>query len=180
MEEVFLLIWHSDSLTDVARELGTDIDRGLSAEQVEQRRREFGLNKLNEKPPRSFARRFFDQLKDVMVIILIIAAAVSLLLSVYNAWKGQEADWIEPIVILVIVVINALLGVIQESKAEAALEALKNMSAPQAKVLRGGQLQSVKSTELVPGDVVEFEAGDLIPADVRLLSAASLKCDESP
>lgn len=179
MEEVFLLIWHSDSLTDIARELGTDIDRGLSAEQVEQRRREFGLNKLNEKPPRSFARRFFDQLKDVMVIILIIAAAVSLLLSVYNAWKGQEADWIEPIVILVIVVINALLGVIQESKAEAALEALKNMSAPQAKVLRGGQLQSVKSTELVPGDVVEFEAGDLIPADVRLLSAASLKCDES-
>ena len=173
------MIWYSDSIADVARELGTDVETGLTGEQAAQRLRENGPNKLGEKPPRSFIRRFFDQMKDVMVLILIAAAAVSLILSIYNAVNGQEADWIEPIVILVIVVLNALLGVIQESKAEAALEALKNMSAPEARVLRDGVEQRVRADELVPGDVVEFEAGDLIPADCRLLQAASLKCDES-
>ena len=118
-------------------------------------------------------------MKDTMVIILILAAAISLGLSIYNHFQGQEADWIEPIVILLIVVINGILGVIQESKAEAALEALKNMSSPAARVLRDGELQIVKSTELVPGDVVEVEAGDLVPADCRLLSSVSLKCDEA-
>lgn len=104
---------------------------------------------------------------------------MSLGLSVYNALQGREADWAEPIVILVIVVVNALLGVIQESRAQAALEALKNLSAPAAKVWRDGVLTSMKATDLVPGDVVEFEAGDLVPADCRLLSAASLQVDES-
>ena len=173
------VIWHSESMDSLTKELGTDAETGLSGDTAAARLKEHGPNKLNEKPPRSFIARFFDQMKDVMVIILIIAAAVSLGLSIYHALTGGEAEWIEPIVILVIVVINALLGVIQESKAEAALEALKNMSAPAARVIRDGKLISIPSTELVPGDVVEIEAGDLVPADCRLISSASLKCDES-
>lgn len=173
------MIWHSERLDNIRRELGTNIETGLSAEQVHRRTQEYGANKLNEKPPRTWLQRFLEQMKDTMVIILILAAAISLGLSIYNHFQGQEADWIEPIVILLIVVINGILGVIQESKAEAALEALKNMSSPAACVLRDGELQIVKSTELVPGDVVEVEAGDLVPADCRLLSSVSLKCDES-
>ena len=173
------MIWHSEDLTAISRELGSDTHSGLTAEQAEERQREHGPNKLDEKPPRPWILRFLDQFKDVMVLILIGAAAVSLGLSVYNALQGREADWAEPIVILVIVVVNALLGVIQESRAQAALEALKNLSAPAAKVWRDGVLTSMKATDLVPGDVVEFEAGDLVPADCRLLSAASLQVDES-
>lgn len=173
------MIWYSDSLQEVTRSLGTDPEAGLTEEQAAQRLEENGPNKLREKPPRSFLMRFFDQMKDVMVIILIIAALISFGLSIYNAVRGQEADWIEPIVILVIVVVNALLGVIQESKAEAALEALKTLSAPMAKVLRGGQVRTVPAPELVVGDIIQVEAGDLIPADARLLEAASLQCDES-
>ncbi len=173
------MIWYSDKLEEVARELDTNLDRGLTQEQVEERLKQWGPNKLDEKPPRTFFRRFLDQMKDVMVIILIIAALISLGLSIYNFAKGEEAEWIEPMVIMVIVVINGLLGVIQESKAEAALEALKNLSAPSAKVWRNGALQTVTSTQLVPGDIIEVEAGDLVPADCRLLSSASLKCDEA-
>ena len=173
------MIWHSEPLDRVAGELKTDLENGLSGGEAAALLRENGPNKLDEKPPRSFIRRFFDQLKDAMVIILIIAAAVSLGLSVYHALTGGEADWIEPIVILAIVLLNALLGVIQESKAEAALEALKNMSAPAARVIRDGTLQTVKSTELAPGDVIEMEAGDLVPADCRLIATTSFQCDES-
>ena len=173
------MIWYSESLDKVTKELHTDLEAGLSSDQAAALLKEHGPNKLNEKPPRSFFQRFLDQMKDVMVIILIIAAAVSLGLSVYHAATGAQADWIEPIVIILIVVVNGLLGVIQESKAEAALEALKNMSAPSARAIRDGRLQTVKSTELVPGDIVEVEAGDLIPADCRLLEAAALKCDEA-
>ncbi len=173
------MIWHNDSLADIARELGTDLETGLTAQQVAERQQTYGPNKLDEKPPRSLVRRFLDQLQDVMVIILILAALISLGLCIYNAIQGNEAEWIEPIVILIIVLLNAVLGVVQESKAEAALEALKNLSSPGAKVLRDGKLCEVKSTELVPGDVVEFEAGDLVPADCRLLSASQLRCDES-
>ena len=116
------MIWHSEDLTAISRELGSDTHSGLTAEQAEERQREYGPNKLDEKPPRPWILRFLDQFKDVMVLILIGAAAVSLGLSVYNALQGREADWAEPIVILVIVVVNALLGVIQESRAQAALE----------------------------------------------------------
>ncbi len=173
------MIWYSEKAEKVLEVLGADPRSGLSAETAQERLQTYGPNKLQEKPPRSFIRRFFDQLKDVMVIILMIAAAVSLGLSIYHAVTGGEADWIEPIVIIAIVLINALLGVIQESKAEAALEALKNLSAPEARVLRAGTLQTVKATELVPGDIVEMEAGDLVPADCRLLSSARFQCDEA-
>ncbi|HJD24179.1 MAG TPA: calcium-translocating P-type ATPase, PMCA-type [Firmicutes bacterium] len=173
------MIWYSEKTEKVLESLGTDPEAGLSPETAQERLQAYGPNKLQEKAPRSFFRRFLDQLKDVMVIILMIAAAVSLGLSIYNAATGGEADWVEPIVIIAIVLINALLGVIQESKAEAALEALKNLSAPEARVRRGGTLQTVKAAELVPGDIVEMEAGDLVPADCRLLEAARFQCDEA-
>lgn len=173
------LNWHHEAPDAVLAELGSNSERGLAAGQAARLLQEKGPNKLNEKPPKTFIQRFAAQLKDAMVIILIIAAAISLVLSIYNHFTGQEAEWIEPIVIVLIVLINGILGVIQESKAEAALEALKNLSSPNAKVLRDGVWVTVKSAELVPGDIISLEAGDLIPADCRLLDSASLKCDES-
>ena len=173
------MIWFHNPLEAALKELSSDKDRGLTLGEAEQRLRAHGPNRLDEKPPRSLFLRFLDQLKDTMVIILILAAAVSLGLSVYHAITGGEADWIEPIVILAIVILNAVLGVTQESRAEAALRALKTLSAPQARVVRDGMLQTVKSEELVPGDIVEMEAGDLIPADCRLIETAGFQCDES-
>lgn len=173
------MIWYSSSPDQVVKELDTDLSSGLSESEASERLKTYGLNKLDEKPPRSLLQRFIDQLKDAMVIILMIAAAVSLGLSIYNFVNGNDPDWIEPIAILLIILINGILGVIQESKAEAALEALKNLSAPSARVLRGGELKTIKSTELVPGDIIEIEAGDMVPADCRLIESASLRSDES-
>ncbi len=173
------MIWHTGTAADVMRELKSEQDTGLSTAEAERRKQEYGVNKLNEKPPRTFFQRFFAQMQDTMVIILLLAALVSLGLCVYNALRGLEADWAEPIVIVAILLLNAVIGVIQESKADAALEALKNMSAPNARVVRDGTLQVISSTELIPGDIVKFEAGDLIPADCRLLQTARLQCDES-
>lgn len=171
--------WYSKQITQVEKELNTNFDTGLTSQQARERLERDGLNKLNEKPPKTFLQRFLAQMKDVMVIILLVAAGISLALSFYNMSIGQEADWIEPIVIVLIVLINGILGVVQESKAEAALEALKNMSAPFAKAVRDGSVASVPSAELVTGDIVEIEAGDLVPADCRVISSSSLKCDES-
>ncbi|NLP44256.1 MAG: calcium-translocating P-type ATPase, PMCA-type [Peptococcaceae bacterium] len=171
--------WHSEPLDSILKELGTDIHNGLSTAEATARLEKFGPNKLKEKPPRTFFQRFREQMKNVMIGILMVAAVISLGLSIYNYTQGLEADWIEPIVIVIIVLLNAVLGVVQESKAEAALEALKKMTAPQARVLRNGQEQTIPSAELVPGDIVLLEAGDFIPADCRLINSASLKSDEA-
>ena len=171
--------WHAEALEKIQETLGTDFKLGLTTAEAEARLEKHGLNKLKEKLPRTFFQRFMDQMKDVMIIILLIAALISVVLSVYNTMHGLEPEWIEPIVIILIVVLNGVLGVVQESKAEAALEALKNMTAPNAKVLRGGTVQHVPSCHLVPGDIVELEAGDFVPADCRLIRSSSLKCDEA-
>ena len=173
------MIWYSSAPDQVMKELTTDLNSGLSEEEASERLKSFGQNKLDEKPPRTFLQRFSSQMKDVMVVILMIAAGVSLGISIYHAMTGGETDWVEPIVILLIVIINGVLGVVQESRAEAALEALKNLSAPSARVRRGGELKTIKSTELVPGDVIEIEAGDMVPADCRLIHSASFRSDES-
>ena len=169
------MIWHSAQLSHVIAELKTDPNRGLSAGEAENRLKTYGPNRLREKKKKSFWKRFSEQLKDFMVIILIIAAAISLITTILN----RGSDWIEPIIIVAIVVLNALLGVFQESKAEAALEALRNMAAPSAKVLRDGIVKVIGADELVPGDILLLEAGDYIPADARLIEAASLHCEES-
>ena len=147
---------------------------GLSEEQAEERLKKYGENKLAEAKKTTVLQRFFQQLKDPMLLILLAAAAVS---AVTNALSGESVT--EVFIILVVVLLNAVLGVIQESKAEAAIEALQSMTAAKCKVLRGGELKVIESSRLVPGDVVILEAGDAVPADGRLLESASLKIEEA-
>ncbi|MDR1621814.1 MAG: HAD-IC family P-type ATPase, partial [Synergistaceae bacterium] len=171
--------WYAESADVVAKAFEVDPATGLSEAEAAERLEKYGPNKLDEKPPRTFWERFVDQLKDMMIVILFVAAGISFALSVYHASKGQEAEWIEPIVIVLIILVNGILGVMQESKAEAALEALKKMSMPQVKARRGGTSKVIPSADVVPGDVILLEAGDVIPADCRLLESASLKSNES-
>ncbi len=174
------MIWHSHTADEALQELNTDKNTGLSGETAAARLQEYGENRLQDKKPITMWQRFVHQMKDVMVIILIIAAAVSLALSIYeHIVELKPIDWIEPAAIVAIVVLNAVLGVVQESKAEAALQALQNLSAPNARVRRDGKLITVPAYSLVPGDIVELEAGDLVPADCRLLEAYTLACNES-
>lgn len=168
------MIPYRDKLPEVLNELNVDPDQGLSTSEVESRLSQYGENKLQEKRKKTNLERFFEQFKDVMILILIAAALISFVV----AWYEGEG-FFEPILILLIVVINALMGVIQESKAEKALEALKNLSAPHARVLRDGQENVIEATQLVPGDIILVEAGDFVPADARLISSFSLKSEES-
>ena len=158
---------------DILTELESSAS-GLSEEQDEERLERYGENKLAEAKKTTVLQRFFQQLKDPMLLILLAAAAVS---AVTNALSGES--FTEVFIILVVVLLNAVLGVIQESKAEAAIEALQSMTAAKCKVLRGGELKVIESSRLVPGDVVVLEAGDAVPADGRLLESASLKIEEA-
>lgn len=164
---------------EVMRAFEVSEESGLTAEEASARLERCGANRLQEKPPKTFMQRFFDQMKDTMVVILLIAAVLSFGISAYHVSIGEAPDWIEPIVIILIVLINGVLGVMQESKAEAALEALKKMSMPQVKVRRDASVATIVSPDLVPGDIILLEAGDVVPADARLLQCASLKSDES-
>ena len=167
---------HSKTAEEVLRELSTDPAQGLSAEEAAARRAQYGPNKLREKKKKTNLQRFLDQFKDVMILILIAAAVVSFVIACMN---GEPGDFFEPALILLIVIINAIAGVLQESRAEKALDALKNMSAPHARVLRNGEEAIVDAAELVPGDIIHLEAGDFVPADARLLRSVSLKSEES-
>ena len=158
---------------DILTELESSAS-GLSEEQAEERLERYGENKLAEAKKTTVLQRFFQQLKDPMLLILLAAAAVS---AVTNALSGES--FTEVFIILVVVLLNAVLGVIQESKAEAAIEALQSMTAAKCKVLRGRELKVIESSHLVPGDVVILEAGDAVPADGRLLESASLKIEEA-
>lgn len=171
-----MLEWHHMSLDEINKGLQTDFENGLTSEKVSAKRQQFGMNKLAGKKKKTMLQRFLEQFKDAMVLILILAAAISFVV----AWNGHEkTEFLEPIIILFIVVVNAIMGVVQESKAEKALDALQNMSSPHAKVIRNGKLEVIESAEVVPGDIIVFEAGDYIPADARLIESASLKCEES-
>ncbi len=169
-------MFHNISKTEVLSQLQTDVKTGLSTENVTKLQERYGFNKLNEKKKKTFLQRFFDQFKDVMIIILILAAVVSFVVACV---EGEPKEFFEPVLILLIVVLNAFMGVIQESKAEKALDALKNMSAPHARVIRDGVEQVIDSSMLVPGDIIKLEAGDFIPADARLIESVSLKSEES-
>ena len=174
------MIWHSHAPQEVLTELQVDATSGLTAEVAADRLKEYGENRLQEKKPLTFFQRFAKQMKDTMVIILLIAAALSLAIALYNQlFMHEPGDWIEPIIIVLIVMLNAALGVIQESRAEAALAALKSLSAPQARVRRDGTITTRSSFDIVPGDIVELEAGDIVPADCRILEAYSLRSNES-
>ena len=169
-------MFHNISKEEVLSQLQTEVKTGLSNETVSKLQEKYGLNKLNEKKKKTFLQRFFDQFKDVMILILILAAIVSFVVACV---EGELKEFFEPVLILLIVVLNAFMGVMQESKAEKALDALRNMSAPHARVIRDGIEQVIDSSLLVPGDIIKLEAGDFIPADARLLESVSLKSEES-
>ncbi len=156
--------------------LNSNETKGLSSNQVSELKEKYGLNKLKEKKKKTNLQRFFEQFKDVMILILIIAAIISFVIA---CAEGDPKEFFEPALILLIVILNAVMGVMQESKAEKALDALKNMSAPHARVIRNGEEKIIDACELVPGDIIRLEAGDFIPADARLLTSTSLKSEES-
>ena len=168
-------MWQSFNVGEVARKLRTNIERGLSKEEAENRRNKHGPNKLEEKKKENIFIRFIKEFKDFMIIILIIAAIIS---AVVSYIQGQN-DYIDSIIIIAIVVLNAIMGLVQEAKAEKSLEALKDMSAPVAKVRRDGRILTIKGTEVVPGDIVLLEAGNYVPADCRLINSYNLKVEES-
>lgn len=170
------LIPHHQTPEQIEKELGSDLSLGLTDAQVLKQRETFGENKLKEKRKRTLFERYLDQFKDIMIIILLIAAVISFGIAVH---EGNPKEFFEPILILAIVIINAMMGVIQESKAEAALEALKGLTAQKARVIRNGSEQVLDSVELVPGDIIKLEAGDFIPADARLIKSSALKSEES-
>ncbi len=152
---------------------------GLAGAEAEKRLAEGGKNKLAEGKKTPLWRRFLAQLSDPMILILLAAALISAILAITGAGGEEESGFADVIIILAVVLINAVLGVIQESKAEAAIEALKQMTAATTKVLRDGKQLSVHSEDLVVGDVILLEAGDAVPADARLIESASLKCEEA-
>ena len=167
---------HSTGKDELIKALGTDVNNGLKNEDALKRLEEYGPNRLNEKKKKTLLRRFIDQFCDVMIIILLIAAAISFVIACV---EGDKGEFFEPFLILFIVVVNAIMGVMQESKAEKALDALKNMSAPHARVIRDGEEKIIDASSLVPGDIIKLEAGDFVPADARLIVSASLKSEES-
>lgn len=167
---------HSETKTEVLNKLSTNSETGLNAEEIQARKSKYGPNKLREKKKNTTIQRFFDQFKDAMILILIAAAVISF------AVVCAEQNWgelFEPLLIVVIVILNAVMGVYQEGKAEKALESLKNMSAPHARVIRNGKEEIIDAADLVPGDIIKLEAGDFVPADARLLHSVSLKSEES-
>lgn len=166
--------WFSKSGEDVAKFFETDMIKGLSSEQVEEKRSVYGTNEIVSKNKKSIAKMILEQFQDFMIIILIIAAVIS---GIVGQSNGE--GFTDSIIILVIVILNAVIGVIQELKAQKSLESLKNLSAPHSKVIRDGKLQDLESKYLVPGDIVVLETGDYVPADLRLIEAVNLKTQEA-
>ncbi len=169
------MIYHDKDSKSVLELLNTE-KNGLKSAQVKERQDKFGENKLKEKKKKNNFQRFLEQFKDVMILILIAAAVISFVVACI---EGDPKEFFEPILILAIVIINAVMGVLQESKAEKALDALKSLSAPHARVIRDGVESVIDAKELVPGDIIKVEAGDFIPADCRLIESTSLKSEES-
>ena len=164
-------LFYTQGEEEVLKNLDTSVD-GLSTAQAKERLDAYGYNELDEGEKRSLLSKFIDQFKDLMIIILLVAAALSV---ITEGMHGLT----DACIILAVVVLNAAFGVYQEGQAEAAIEALKNMSSPMARVRRDGHVVEIDSRELVPGDIVLLEAGDVVPADMRLLEAASLKIEEA-
>jgi len=158
------------SIEEALHELNSDMHQGLSAEEAAKRLNEVGRNELAGKPPLPLWKRFLNQFKDFLIIILLISAVIS----------GVLGETVNAVAILAIVILNAILSLVQEGRAEQALTALKKMTIPVSTVIRDGKTVRVPSPELVPGDIIVLAAGDLIPADLRLLDSVNLKIDESP
>lgn len=161
--------WHAMTSEDVLQQLSVNPADGLTSDEVLQRLAQTGRNVLAEAPPEPIWKKFLNQFRDLVIWILIFAAVIS----------GLMKEWADTLAILAIVVLNGIIGFLQEERAERALAALQKLSSPMAKVLRGGSLQSIAASELVPGDCIELEAGDNIPADTRLLTAYGFAVQEA-
>lgn len=161
--------YHNKSVEEALSIFKTDVKKGLDSNEVKIRRDKYGENNLEEKEGKSLINMIIDQFKDILIIILIIAAIISIVLG----------EIIDGAFIIIIVILNAVLGVMQENKASNALKALQEMAAPASKVLREGKLQKIASSQLVPGDIVVLEAGDYVPADIRLIESVNLKIEEA-
>ena len=166
--------WYQKNIDDVKKELATDIEKGLSSKQVEEKQQNVGFNELKARKKKSLIVKFLEQFKDFMIIVLIIAAIVS---GIVGILEGEGIT--DTIIILIVVIVNAIIGVAQENKAEKSLEALQKLSAHASKVIRNGKMIVIPSRELVPGDVVVLETGDYVPADLRIIEAVNLKSQES-
>ena len=167
--------YHNKTVQQTAELLGTDIKTGLTHDEVKKRLHHYGKNELIEKKKKNIFIKFLEQFNDFMIIILLSAAAVSFITSIMQG----DADITEPVIILAIVILNALLGVIQEKRAEKSLEALKKLSSPHACVLRNGNELNIPAANVVPGDILIISAGDLVAADCRLVTSNNLTTDES-
>ena len=160
---------HGKPIDELVSGLQTHLERGLTQQEAQLRLAKFGANELTERPRPGFFALLWDQFNNYLVIILIVAALVSLALG----------EYVDSIAIMFIVVLNAVVGVIQESKAEQALAALKKMSAPNAQVIRDAQQMTLPGREIVGGDIVLLEAGNYVPADLRLVESVNLKIEEA-
>ena len=168
--------WYQKTQSEVENFLQTNFETGLTEEEAKERLQKNGYNTIEHNvKKRSFITKFLEQLNDFMVIVLIFSAIASFVVS----YLGGEKDYLDSIIILAIVVLNAILGVIQESKAEKAIEALKKLSAPKINVLREGKIKEIDTKEVVVGDIVILEAGDFVPADGRIIESIGLKAEES-
>ena len=166
--------WFNQTKEEVSKYFNVDIQNGLSTEQVKENQAKYGLNELKQAKKKNLFIRFLEQFKDFMIIVLIIAAIVS---GVIGYMKGEGIT--DSIIIMIVVIVNAIIGVAQENKAEKSLEALQKMSQHSTKVLRDGNVKVIEAKALVPGDVVIFDTGDYVPADIRLIEAVNLKAQEA-
>ena len=168
--------WFNKTVDETVNELKTNEESGLTTEEVNTRKEKYGLNELAKKKKKSTFVKFLEQFKDFMIIVLIISAVISGIVGVKQEGLSGMTD---TIIILVVIIANAIIGVLQENKAEKSLEALQKLSSHVAKVMRNGKLLTIPSRELVPGDVVILETGDYVPADLRIIEAVNLKAQES-
>lgn len=168
-------MWHTKNIKEAEKELRTNIKTGLSEEDVKIRQEEFGKNKIEEGKKVSLLVKFLAQFKDFMIIILILAAGISALVSYFEG----TGDYFDSVIIISIVIFNGIIGLIQENRAEKSIEALKKMSAPIAKVRRNGKVFTVNGEDIVPGDIVILETGCYVPADIRLINTYNLKIEEA-
>ena len=169
------LSWERRTPKEVLAHWKTSETTGLSEKEAAKRQSTYGRNELEHKKPESLFVSFLNQMKDFMIITLLIAALISFLVS----YLQGQIDLVEPAIILAIVVLNAVLGVYQEARARRSLEALKELSAPLALCLRDGDTKQIEASALVPGDIILLESGHLVPADARLLTSLSLSVEES-
>ena len=166
--------WFNKTVQETEKNLETNIQTGLTQEQINKKLANYGLNELQAQKKKSLFIKFLEQFKDFMIIILIFAAIISGAVSI-----AQGEAITDSIIILIVVIVNSIIGVAQEAKAEKSLEALQKLSGHEAKVIRDGNLQTVSAKDLVPGDVVVLETGDYVPADLRIIEAVNLKAQEA-